>query len=74
MYIEGDIPNVVTSTNGNCYGNGMFGDQFAWQKSATLQGDLYRIIAVLSGNAEMQIRTEERAKHGQGQRIDSEKI
>lgn len=30
MYIEGDIPNVVTSTNGNCYGNGMFGDQFAW--------------------------------------------
>lgn len=30
MYIEGDIPNVVTSTNGNSYGNGMFGDQFAW--------------------------------------------
>jgi hypothetical protein len=29
MYIEGDIPNVVTS-NGNGYGNGMFGDQFAW--------------------------------------------
>lgn len=30
MYIEGDIPNVVTSTNGSGYGNGMFGDQFAW--------------------------------------------
>ncbi len=30
MYIEGDIPNVVTSTNGNGYGNGMFGGDWAW--------------------------------------------
>lgn len=30
MYIEGDIPNVVTSTNGNGYGNGFFGGDWAW--------------------------------------------
>lgn len=32
MYIEGDVPSVVTTTNGNgCYGNnGMFGNDWAW--------------------------------------------
>lgn len=31
MYIEGDIPNVVTSNgNGSGYGNGMFGGDWAW--------------------------------------------
>lgn len=29
MYIEGDIPNVVTS-NGGGYGSGMFGGDWAW--------------------------------------------
>lgn len=31
MYIEGDIPNVVTSNGaGNGYGNGFFGGDWAW--------------------------------------------
>lgn len=29
MYIEGEIPNVVTNGN-NGYGNNMFGGDWAW--------------------------------------------
>ena len=62
------------SNGGSNGGFGGWGGDGAWQKSATLHGDVYRIIAVLNRKAETLTRTEGYAKRSQGQSIGGEKI